>query len=110
MGVLCVPNGSVPMWRVSCRVVQCATRVKDGTHTSAIQQLIVECPRRQAASNVKPAVVPTGSAHHVHLQMVQPRYGPILQSVLEANQNTMLTLIVEVIQPGRSLDRHCSMR
>ena len=53
--------------RASCRGVQCATRGEDGTHTSTIQQLIVECPRRQAATNVEPALVSTGSAHHVHL-------------------------------------------
>ena len=92
--------------RVSCRGVQCATRVEDSTPASAIEQLVVECPRRQAASNVEPAVMPTGSARHVHLQAVQPRYRRILQRVLEANRNAMRSLIVEVIQPGTSLDRH----
>ena len=91
------------LWRVSCQGVQCATRVEDSICTSSIQQLVVECPHRQAASNVEPVVVPTGSAHHVHLQAVQPQYGPGLQCVLETNRHTMWSLIVEVIQPGMLL-------
>ena len=55
------------LWRASCQGVQCATRGEDGTHTSAIQQLIVECLHRQATTNVELALVSIGSAHHVHL-------------------------------------------